>query len=103
VPRRMSVHVAAPGRKIGPAAHGLARPGSGLVGVTARAGVRTLKSSVSLGLMKAKVWLRTFTFAMVCSIFGIWHATQSLPALPRAWCVWSSSVAACGPFGDVGP
>ncbi len=32
--------------------------------------------------MKWKVWLRTFTSAIVCSISGIWQATHSLPVLP---------------------
>ena len=32
--------------------------------------------------MNANVWLRTLTLAIVCSIFGMWHATHSLPALP---------------------
>jgi hypothetical protein len=28
------------------------------------------------------VWLRTFTSAIVCSIFGMWQATHSLPGEP---------------------
>ena len=40
------------------------------------------KASVSLGVTKRKVWLRTFWSAIVCSIFGIWQAMHSLPALP---------------------
>ena len=47
-------------------------------------GFGILNSSVIVGVMNANVWLRTFTFAIVCSIFGMWHATHSLPALPRA-------------------
>ena len=31
----------------------------------------TFSESVSSGVMKRKVWLRTFTSAMVCSIFGM--------------------------------
>jgi hypothetical protein len=40
--------------------------------------------SVMAGLMKRKVWLRTFTSAMVWAILGMWQAMHSLPALP-AW------------------
>ena len=29
--------------------------------------------------MNLNVWLRTLTSAMVCSIFGMWQATHSLP------------------------
>src|SRR5439155_4458236 len=42
-------------------------------------GFGILYSSVIVGVMNAKVWLRTFTSAIVCSIFGIWQATQSRP------------------------
>src|SRR3982751_1693173 len=63
----------------------------------------TLLCSLSAGDTNRKVWLRTLTSAIVCSIGGIWQATQSLPALPRAWCVCCSIVAARGPFGDIGP
>src|SRR5205814_2472439 len=59
--------------------------------------------SVSAGVTKWKVWLRTFTSAIVCSIFGIWQATHSLPVLPSLWCVCSSIDAACGPFCVLGP
>ena len=38
--------------------------------------------SVLAGEMKRKVWLRTFTPVMVCSILGMWQPTHSLPALP---------------------
>ncbi len=48
-------------------------------------GFGILNCSVIVGVMKLNVWLLTFTFAMVCSIFGMWHATQSLPGLPFAW------------------
>ena len=37
----------------------------------------TLEARVSAGEMNRKVWLRTFTSAMVCSIFGMWQATHS--------------------------
>jgi len=47
-------------------------------------GFGILKSSVIFGVMNANVWLRTLTLAMVCSIFGMWQAMQSLPALARA-------------------
>ena len=40
--------------------------------------------SVVLGVTKWKVWAATFTSAMVCSIFGMWHATHWLPGLPGA-------------------
>ena len=42
-----------------------------------------LRRSLSAGVTKRKVWLRTFTSAIVCSIGGMWQATQSLPALSR--------------------
>ena len=45
-------------------------------------GVGTFNDAVAEGVMNLKVWLRTFTFAMVCSIWGMWHDTHSLPALP---------------------
>ena len=38
--------------------------------------------SVIAGVMNLNVWLRTLTSAIVCSIFGMWQATHSLPALP---------------------
>ena len=38
-----------------------------------------LKESLSAGVTKRKVWLRTFTSAIVCWIFGIWQAIHSLP------------------------
>ncbi len=41
-------------------------------------------ASLSAGVMNLKVWARTFTSAIVCSILGMWHATHSLPALPGA-------------------
>src|ERR1700733_5609492 len=59
--------------------------------------------SVSAGVMKRKVWLRTFTSAIVASIFGIWQLTHSLPVLSGLWCVCASIEAACGPFCVVGP
>ena len=59
--------------------------------------------SVRSGKTKWKVWLATFTSAIVCAIFGMWQATHSLPGLPAGWCVWSSIVAACGPFCVFGP
>ena len=40
-------------------------------------------ASVIAGVMNWNVWLRTFTSAIVCSIFGMWQATHSSPALPR--------------------
>jgi hypothetical protein len=45
-------------------------------------GFGILYSSVIVGVMNANVWLRTFVSAISCAIFGMWHATQSLPALP---------------------
>src|ERR1700730_17986964 len=60
-------------------------------------------ASVSAGVMNLKVWARTFTSAIVCSILGMWHATHWLPALPGAWCVCASRVGACGPFCVFGP
>src|SRR4029078_11466339 len=53
-------------------------------------------ASLSDGEIKRKVWARTFTSAMVCSIFGMWQAMHSLPALPSLWCVWASMVGAWG-------
>ena len=41
-----------------------------------------LNVSVASGGMNWNVWLRTLTSAMVCSIFGMWQATHSLPAEP---------------------
>lgn len=38
--------------------------------------------SVSAGGMKRKVWLRTLTSAIVCSICGMWQAMHSPPVLP---------------------
>ena len=38
--------------------------------------------SVSAGLTKWNVWLRTFTSPIVWAIFGMWQAMHSLPALP---------------------
>jgi hypothetical protein len=38
--------------------------------------------SVAEGGMNLKVWLRTLTLAIVCSIFGMWQLTHSLPADP---------------------
>ena len=62
----------------------LARPRGRLVRVAAGARVRHLELVGHVGVMNSNVWLRTFTFAIVCSIFGMWQATHSLPALPRA-------------------
>src|SRR5215831_14429452 len=59
--------------------------------------------SVSPGGMNLKVWLRTLMSAMVCSIFGMWHPTHSLPVEPDLWCVCCSMVGARGPFGEFGP
>src|ERR1700686_660262 len=59
--------------------------------------------SVCAGQTKRKVWLRTFTSAMVSAIGGIWQAMHALPALPAAWCVCCSMLAACGPFWVLGP
>src|SRR6266849_9638354 len=42
----------------------------------------TFRVSVVVGVMKRNVWLRTFTSAMVTSIFGMWQAIHSLPVLP---------------------
>lgn len=60
-------------------------------------------SLVSSGVITRNVWLWTVTSAMVVSIFGMWHATQSLPALAAAWWVCSWIVAVWGPFGVPGP
>ena len=45
-------------------------------------GFGILYVSVIDGVMKANVWLRTLMSAIVCAILGMWHATQSFPALP---------------------
>ena len=38
-------------------------------------------ASVCAGDTKWNVWLLTLMLAMVCSIFGMWQATHSLPVL----------------------
>jgi hypothetical protein len=38
--------------------------------------------SVIVGVMNRKVWLRTITSPIVCSIDGMWQATHSLPVDP---------------------
>jgi len=38
--------------------------------------------SVKAGVMNRKVWLRTITSPIVCSIAGMWQATHSLPVDP---------------------
>jgi hypothetical protein len=45
-------------------------------------GLGIFNVSVEAGVMKRNVWLRTFTSAIVCWIFGIWQATHSFPADP---------------------
>ena len=45
-------------------------------------GLGILYLSVMVGVMKAKVWALTMTSAMVVWIFGMWQATQLLPADP---------------------
>ena len=45
-------------------------------------GFGILYLSVIAGVMKAKVCALTFTSAIVVSIFGMWQATQLLPADP---------------------
>src|SRR5262245_59900010 len=45
-------------------------------------GFGILSLSVIPGVMKRNVWLRTFTFAISCSIRGMWQDTHSLPGLP---------------------
>ena len=45
-------------------------------------GLGILYLSVMAGVMKANVWARTFTSAMVVSIFGMWQVTQLLPSDP---------------------
>src|SRR5262249_23098355 len=55
------------------------------------------------GVMNLKVWLRTFTSAIVWAIAGMWQATQSLPALPPAWWGCCSIVPPRGPLGGIGP
>jgi hypothetical protein len=45
-------------------------------------GFGILYLSVIAGVINANVWERTFTSAMVVSIFGIWHSMQLLPADP---------------------
>jgi hypothetical protein len=45
-------------------------------------GFGILYLSVIAGVMKANVWARTFTSAIVVSIFGMWHAMQLLPGDP---------------------
>ena len=45
-------------------------------------GLGTFNVSVVVGVIKRNVWLRTFTSAMVTSIFGMWQAIYSLPLLP---------------------
>jgi hypothetical protein len=44
----------------------------------------TFMASLSAGVMNLKVWARTLTSAIVCSILGMWQVTHSLPALPGA-------------------
>ena len=60
----------------------------------------TLSKVVDDGGMNLNVWLRTFTLAMVCSIFGMWQSTHC--TLPTLWCV-CSSVLPAGPAGEFGP
>lgn len=45
-------------------------------------GLGILYLSVMAGVMKAKVWERTFTSAMVVAIFGMWQDIQLLPVDP---------------------
>ena len=45
-------------------------------------GFGILYLSVIAGVMKANVWARTFTSAIVVAIFGIWHAMQLFPGDP---------------------
>jgi hypothetical protein len=40
------------------------------------------KASLIAGVTNRNVWLRTFTSAMVCWIFGMWQEMHSLPSLP---------------------
>ena len=42
-------------------------------------GLEILNWSVIDGGINLKVWLRTFTLAIVCAIFGMWQFTHSLP------------------------
>ena len=48
-------------------------------------GLGILNRSVIAGVMNLKVWLRTLTLAIVCSIFGMWQFTHSFPADPALW------------------
>ena len=66
-------------------------------------GLGILYLSVIAGVMNANVCARTLTFAIVTSIFGMWHATHSLPVEPSLWCVCAASVAVRGPFRELGP
>ncbi len=66
-------------------------------------GFGILSLSVSAGVMNLKVWLRTFTSASSCAIFGMWQPTHSFPGLPGLWCVCASMLGARGPFGECGP
>jgi hypothetical protein len=45
-------------------------------------GFGTFNDSDIDGLMNLKVWLRTITSPIVCSIGGIWQLTHSLPGEP---------------------
>ena len=72
-----------------------------LVGLVQEFG--TFSRSVADGGMNLNVWLRTFTSAMVCSIFGMRQPMHSLPVDPARWCVCCSIVAVCGPLGERGP
>jgi hypothetical protein len=45
-------------------------------------GLGILYLSLMAGVMNAKVCARTFTSAMVVSIFGMWQATHWLPGEP---------------------
>ena len=65
-------------------------------------GLGILYLSVMSGVMKANVWARTFTSAMVVAILGMWQAMQLLPAEPFLWCVCSSRVAVRGPLRERG-
>ena len=67
-------------------------------------GLGILYLSVIAGEMNLKVCeLTKVPGTPWVSIFGMWQATHWLPGLPSLWCVCSSSVAVCGPFGEVGP
>ena len=98
---RRSVHP--PRRNPRPAFQGRCCPLGRAIGVAGGASVRDLELVGHPGRDELKGVAPDVHIGDRLLDFGIWQFTHSLPALPRAWCVWSSIVAACGPFGELGP